>query len=207
MADIITTTTSSYSSSSLFLSQESKQAYPNFINAIKSPETKKRYSYLLFKYLEYLKIDKDNLANLLSKSKDVKTIENDIINYIIHLKEDQGLSYSSLNMRLAAIYLFFTMNDVIINRKKLGRYLGEHVKTVKDRAYTREEIKKIVNACNLKYKIVVTLMASSGCRVGAIPHLRLKSLTYYNNKNYQLYQITFYENTKEEYTSFCSFDE
>ena len=69
----------------------------------------------------------------------LKQLKISIINYIIHLEENH---FCIFNLRLAAIYLFFTMNDVIINRKKLGRYLGEHVKTVKDRAYIREEIKK-----------------------------------------------------------------
>jgi hypothetical protein len=94
------------------------------------------------------------------------------------------------------------MNDVIVNRKKIARYLGEHIKTVKDRAYTIEEIKKIVDASSIKYKIIVTLMASSGCRIGAIRNLVLRNLKYYDE--YQLYQITFYENSREEYFSFCT---
>ena len=94
------------------------------------------------------------------------------------------------------------MNDIVINRKKLGKYLGEHVKTVKDRGYTIEEIKKIIDTCSLKYKIAVTIMASCGCRIGAISNLTLSSLKYH--EKYQLYQITFYENAKEEYYSFVS---
>jgi hypothetical protein len=107
-----------------------------------------------------------------------------------------------MNTKLAAICLFYTMNDIVINRKKLGKYLGEHVKTVKDRSYTIEEIKKIVDVCSLKYKIAVTIMSSSGCRIGAIPNLIISSLKYHDK--YQLYQIIFYENTKDEYFSFVS---
>lgn len=99
------------------------------------------------------------------------------------------------------------MNDVIINRKRIGRYLGEHVKTVKDRAYTTAEIKKMVDASDIKFKVFVTLMASTGCRVGAIPSLKIHNLKYYysNNKE-KLYQITFYENTKSEYYSFTTLE-
>ena len=190
---------------SLLISTENQVAYLNFINAIKSPATKKKYSYLLFEYLKYLQLNNTGSDLLLEDllSKNVRTIENDIIKYIIDLKEKKGLSYSSLNNKLAAIYLFYTMNDVIINRKKLGKYLGEHIKTIKDRGYTIEEIKKIVDACSLKHKIVVTMMCSSGCRIGAIPLLTLNSLSKYHS-NEKLYQITFYENTKEEYYSFVS---
>ena len=40
-------------------------------------------------------------------------------------------------------------------------------------------------------------------RVGAIPGLKLKHLTKVND-DYNLYQITVYENTNEEYYCFCS---
>jgi hypothetical protein len=45
-------------------------------------------------------------------------------------------------------------------------------------------------------------MASSSCRIGAIPDLRLSALKYI--EKYYLYQVTFYENTKEEYYSFTT---
>jgi integrase len=181
--------------------------YQNFIHAVKSPETKKKYSYLLFKYLDYLKSISVKNKDLLSLSDlliydDVKSIEADLIKYIIFLKQKQNLSYSSINNRLAAIYLFFEMNDIVLNKKKINRYIGEHIKTIKDRAYTREEIKLIVDNCSLKHKISVLLMSSSGCRIGAIPGLTLSALEYI--EKYQLYKVTFYENTREEYYSFTT---
>ena len=179
----------------------SKIAFSNFINAIKSPETKEKYSYNFLKYTEYLNITRDDISDLLKD--DVKTIQSDIIAYIMKMRNEEGYSYSSMKVRLSSIFLFFDMNDIILNKKKINRYLGEHVKTIKDRAYTREEIKKIVDACNLKYKIVVTLMASSGCRIGAIPQLRLSALKYI--EKYQLYQVTFYEHSKKDaYYSFTT---
>lgn len=46
-------------------------------------------------------------------------------------------------------------------------------------------------------------MASTGCRIGAIPNLRLSGLKYV--EDYQLYQITFYEHSKKDaYYSFCT---
>jgi hypothetical protein len=70
--------------------------YQNFIHAVKSPETKKKYSYLLFKYLDYLKSIAVNNKDLLSLSDlliydDVKSIEADLIKYIIFLKQKQNL--------------------------------------------------------------------------------------------------------------------
>lgn len=119
------------------------------------------------------------------------------------LKKEEKASYSTINTRLSAICLFFTMNDIIINRKKIGKYLGEHVKTVRDRAYTRNEIQQIVDACDLKYKVFVLLMVSTGCRLGAIPPLKLRNIVYI--EQHKLYKVTFYEDTtKYEYYSFTT---
>ncbi|MGI9010358.1 MAG: hypothetical protein ACR2F1_04110 [Nitrososphaeraceae archaeon] len=178
----------------------SKIAYLNFVNGLKSQETKITFTKLLFKYLKHLGLTEDNLADLLQQ--EIKSIQNDLINYIVKLKEE-GYSYASMDLRLTAINTFFSMNDVIINKKKISRYLGEHVKTVKDRAYTIDEIKKMVDASDIKFRVFITLMASTGCRVGAIPPLKLMNLKYYSDAN-KLYHITFYENTKDEYYSFTT---
>ena len=38
-------------------------------------------------------------------------------------------SYSSISGKLAAIFLFYDMNDTVLNKKKICRYMGEHEKT------------------------------------------------------------------------------
>ena len=199
----ITTTNDTTTIIPSITSSPSRIAYLNFINSLKSNETKRKYIYLFSKYLEYLNISYDNLADLLLKQ-DIRTIESDIILYMTRLKDEEGYSFASLNTRLAAITLFFTMNDIIVNRKKIGKYLGEHIKTIKDRGYTHEEIKKMLDVSDLKFKVFITLMASTGCRVGAIPSLKIRNLKYYPKPSYNLYQVIFYENTKSEYYSFTT---
>ena len=178
------------------LKSTSEIAYVNFISSIRAEQSKKKYAYLLDLYTEFLNLKggRDELSILLDQN--IKTIENSIISYILQLKKE-NYSYSTINTRLAAIAYFYTMNDIVINRKKIGKYLGEHVKTVKDRAYTIDEIKRIVDACDLKHKIIVTMMASTGCRIGAISGIKFSDLIYI--KNEKLHQIFFYTNTREEY--------
>jgi hypothetical protein len=43
-------------------------------------------------------------------------------------------------------------------------------------------------------------MASTGMRIGAVPNLRIRNLEKYNGS----YKITVYENSKEEYITFCT---
>ena len=191
-----------------FKRNESEIAYHNFVESFKSEATKKMYVESFDSFLEFLQLMKggggggrDDLSFLLQNQP--KDIENSIIAYILKLKKE-GYAYSSINTMIAGINYFFFINDIVLNKKKISRYMGEHVKTVKDRAYTNEEIKKIFECCNLKNKIIVSLMTSTGCRIGAIAKLKLSDIKYIEKE--KLHQIFFYTGTKEEYFSFCSYE-
>jgi hypothetical protein len=45
-------------------------------------------------------------------------------------------------------------------------FKGEFVRKSRDRAYTHQEIKKVLDVSDLRMKIVILLMPSTGCRVG-----------------------------------------
>jgi len=100
------------------------------------------------------------------------------------------------------------MNDVALNWKKISNYLGEKTKRFKDRAYTTEEIQRLLTKTDERTRVIVLLLASTGMRVGAVPDLKLKHLTKIEQfdlgLDLPLYQITVYENTKDEYYCFCS---
>lgn len=51
-------------------------------------------------------------------------------------------------------------------------------------------------------RVIILLLASTGIRVGAIPCLNLRALS--KIEEYSLYQITVYENTQEQYITFCT---
>lgn len=162
--------------------------YYNFINSINAQETKSKYEYCLEDYKVFCK-SKDHQQLL--KYKDDK-----IIDYILNLKK-QKLSSSSINSRVSAVYHFYCMNDVLLNRQKINKYKGEFKTVVRDRAYTREEIHKLLDATSLRNKICILLMASSGLRLGALPLLKLKHIE--NNK-----LVRVYENSREEYYTFIT---
>ena len=58
---------------------------------------------------------------------------------------EKGLAYNSLSLILNAIYHFYEMNDVPLNKKKINMLKAEFTRTVIDRAYNYEEIKKILD--------------------------------------------------------------
>lgn len=188
-------------------------AFLNFYRAIPSPHTKKLYSICLRKFIEFLH-EKGHIAEpvieslLVYKTRkdgereiDVETIENWIISYVAYQRE-QKLSVSIIRTRNAAIKLFYEMNRVRnIPWKIIGKTLGENVKR-KDRAYTREEIARLLDKTDVRGKALILLLASSGMRIGAIPTLRYGH--FERIEKYGLYQITVYESTTSEYTTFCT---
>jgi integrase len=130
-------------------------------------------------------------------------LQNSTIDYVVMLREN-NISHSTIHVLLSAIYHFCEMNDVIINKKKIKKYKGERIRIVKDRCYTHEEIGKILNVSDLRVKLVILLMSSTGVRVGSIPSLRLKHLEKVKVGTDSIYKILVYENTNDEYFSFCT---
>jgi hypothetical protein len=63
-------------------------------------------------------------------------VQNCIIKYLIALRE-KGLSSNSISVRLNAIFHFYEMNDVVLNKKKIKKFKGEFSRKVIDRAYTQ----------------------------------------------------------------------
>jgi integrase len=56
------------------------------------------------------------------------------------------------------------MNDVkTINKKKIRMFKGEFMKA-RDRAYSHEEISRILNVSDLTIKVIILFMASTGMR-------------------------------------------
>jgi site-specific recombinase XerD len=176
------------------LSLEGRE-YDNFINSIRSPATRADYEFALKKYMRFLSVK--DVRSLVDK--DTKRIESSIIEYLVVLKQS-GLSSSSQSAYLAAVVSFYTMNDIILNRTKIGKYLGDKTRRYKDRGYTVEEIRKLLQFCDERLKVIVLLLASSGIRLGALPDLKVRNLKKW--EKYNIYQIQIYEGTNEESYSF-----
>jgi hypothetical protein len=188
--------------------------YLKFVNSIKSKVTKMDYTYRLKYFINFLNVKS---YSELVENKDKKTIENDIINYLIYLRKDRGLSYSSASQYLEPIKKFYYVNsDYDFKWKLIKNYLGDDDDTdgdinnnnndevFEDRPYTKQEIQTMLKtATDIRVKIIILLMSSSGMRMGAIPLLRLRNLK--KIEKYNLYQINVYEKSKKSnYKTFCT---
>jgi integrase len=172
------------------------EAYDNLFGALKSKDTKETYAFRLKQYLFYLNMHTPDELLLMDNA----TAQKKIIGYILYLKNEKGLSYSSLEGVCAPLKKFYAMNDVMLNWDKIHAYLGQHEKTVEDRPYSSEQIKRLLKSSNDRIMVMILLLASSGMRRGALSGLRRKHLKYI--EKYGLYQITTYP--KAKYITFCT---
>ena len=126
-----------------------------------------------------------------------------IIRYIKYLVEERHLVYSSIYNRIAPILHFFEMNDVLLNKRKIHKFIPPNESSHEDRPYTTEEIQRILDHCDERSRVIFLLMASTGMRVGAIDGITFGHLT--EIPEYNLYKITVYATSKHErYYTFCT---
>jgi integrase len=162
--------------------------YRNFINPIKSPATKAAYEISLRRYLNHIK--QKTPDDLLIHSAAPRYIESQIIDYIMSLRNNQ-VSYATIQFLVAPIFTFYQLNDVILNRKKVSRYMGEYKRVVKDHTYTTEQIQQALQTADVRVRMVILLLSSTGARIGSLPSLTLGNLT--KIPQYNLCKLVFYE--------------
>jgi len=165
------------------------QALDLFLSSIRSPETRNGYSIYFKKYLDFLGTDDIFYGN------NPRIIESKIIEFLIDMR-NKGKGYSTIHNYISAILAFYKINDVILNISKINKFVPENRRVRNDRAFTHEEISKLLDAADERMKVVILILASSGVRLGSLSSLRIKHL--------QNRKLLVYENDREEYFTFIS---
>jgi integrase len=159
-----------------------------FLDSLKSPETKTQYQFHLNRYLKYCNETKFDFKN--SKNRDKITVN--IIEYLEGMKR-AGLSYSFRNIALSALKHYLTMHDILLNWDKIQKLLGE--KEENDiRAFTQEEIGRMLDVSSTFYKMIILTYSSTGMRRAALTELRVKDFEYLPES--ELYKIRIYRKSK-----------
>jgi integrase len=124
-------------------------------------------------------------------------IESKIISHTEYFKEVKKLKYWSIQVYCAAILHFFEMNDVVLNTKKNKRFLpADEGHYNQDRPYSTDEIEKILDICDIRSRIIILLMTSTGMRIGALPSLRLSDIKKMDE--FGLYLVYVYSQSKKD---------
>ena len=174
------------------------QAYRNFIETVHSQFSRITYRNSLELYMRFRGAEDCN--QLLEE--DPKTIQSQLIDYVISLREENKLNATTIRTRIAAVKKFYDTNDIELKWRKIKSYIGKGRKNKRDRPYTHFEITKMLEKADQRARVAILLMCSSGIRVGAIPSLKLRNLE--KIEKYNNYKITVYENEDEEYITYCT---
>ena len=165
-----------------------------FLYSIKSKETQNKYLHYLRYFQEWSKRKLEDLLTL-----NHKILEEMLIQYIIFMR-NKNLSHGTIQVRIAPVVSFLLINDIVINQKKLRKFTGENKKTIKDEAYTHEDLLKMFKHASFRARLIIAIFSSTGIRKAALIDLKLKHLEKVDN----LYKFVIYENSKEEYITFCT---
>jgi integrase len=177
--------------------QQQSDAERLFLNSIKSKDTKRVYLIYLQKYLKF--VNCKTINDLIVEYKDAKDIERKIIDFIIQMK-DEGKNYRSISNYLTPVISFYRINDIILNSKKINKFMPPKTRVKKNRGYEHEEIQKLLDIADERMRAVILLLVSCGCRIGAIPTLHVRDI----EESGDVHKITIYENEEEEYFSFIT---
>ena len=151
--------------------------------------------------MNHLKIG--NPDELLIHQENPKIVQDQIIEYLIQLKNPpHSLRYATRSQYLAAIMTFYDLNEVVLNKKKIYRYLGEEERPIENRGYTTEEISKMLEACDERARAIILLLSSTGVRIRAIIDLKLEDLV--KNTEFGLYQVRVYSDSNQRYLTFTT---
>ena len=166
-----------------------------FEHSIRSDQTRDTYKYMLEKFRKWATVN--NPDELLQA--DQKSIQRLIEDYVMYLKGK--ISPNSFTPQLAPVILFFQVNDINLNLIKIKKMYPETVKKSGYGAYSREDIQSMLENTNKKRtKAIIHVLASTGCRAGALCELKMKDIEDYENCK----SILFYADDKEEYYGFLT---
>jgi integrase len=120
-----------------------------------------------------------------------KVLEQLIIKYVIHSRDEKKLARGSIEAELHAIFHFCELNDILIRKKRVRRFMPPERCAHDDRLYTSDEMQRIIGACRDKrQKVIILLMESAGIRIGSISKLKVKDLEHMNVNGYNTFKIT-----------------
>jgi integrase len=174
---------------------ENSQAFFNFINSLDAQHTRESYRFCLQKFLSYNSID------LLSF---LKLPQQDITNLVIRYLVDRKISRGYKKLVTSSIKHACEINDIVLNWKKIKKFIGSektgNETNGRDRGYTHEEIKKILDFVDQRIKTAILILTSTGMRIGALRSVRVGDL----EKVKDIYKKVYSGDVEEEYITFCT---
>ena len=200
--------------------------YQLFLDSIRNELTKRRYKNLLYLFLKLIpnqlysdslrKIPQDREAKTLATffvdlaRKDVELVSDVIAAYIKEDKkrvESGEISSQTLPNHIKPIKVLLDANRIPIHWKSLNKLMPRRESRSKDRAYTREEIQKMLTVTNdITDKVIILLFSSGGFRLEAWDYFTWKDVIFFKNDDgsYKGASLLIYRGDPESYWTFIT---
>ena len=169
-----------------------------------APDTKVAYQSHINYFLSFFKIT--HIDPL--KEYSPKLVRQMLMDYVIHLRDVKKISRSLIAQHCAAVSHFFYMirdDDHRLDWAKVRMEFPPEERIHKDRAYTVEEIQKMLAVCSrLREKVIILLFESTGLRMGGVPNLKIGDLHTKITPQGKVYYITIYSSSSHSYDCPCT---
>jgi len=205
--------------------EERKNPYKIFLDHFKNSETRRKYNKILFRFLKLIpsRIYEDNQIEIpnyqkidsLTKSfvelanKNQKLTRNIIASYLDEdkkLVKEGKLNANTVPNHIKPIKVLLDANSVPIHWKSLTRMFPRTTIT-EDRAYTREELQRMIEASpDLTDKLIVQLFSSGGFRLEAWNYFEWRDVIFFKNDDgtFRGAALLVYRGDPESYWTFIT---
>ncbi len=170
------------------------RSYLLFENAIKSTETLKRYKYYLDIFIKFYHLK--NYDSLVSM--DSQKLQIMIEDYVMDIKK--RVNPNSVPTYINPLQTFLEVNENELKWKKIRRLFPAKIKASGRKAYTRDDIARMLSLePEQRNRAIIHILSSTGIRKGALPNLQIKHL---KKMEHDCYALMVYEGSTEEYWTF-----
>jgi integrase len=177
--------------------------FDKFINALQTEETKKTYKKHLKAFLTFTGFE--DYSDLITKLTDDEKHEA-IADFITHNRNNQKIATATIKLRFSVIKRFYSINRIKLDWEHLASFKGKSKgKKIDDRLYTKDEIDQMLLHADLREKVVVYTLLSTGIRVGGLADIKFKDMTWI--PEYKLYRFRVYadsDDSNDRYITFCT---
>lgn len=207
------------------LEDSRENSYDNFVESIRSPETKRMYVRNLKMFLDLIpnSIFEDYLGESpksreiedLAASftaiakKDITAIKQIVKAYVKEIKKDVEagkISPSLVKNRVKPIKALLSANEIDVSWTMINKMFPRENKST-DRAYTKEEIQGMLEHCtDVIDKLIILMFSSAGFRLEAWDYFCWKDIVFFPDKNndYKGAALRVYRGDPEEYWTFIT---
>ena len=189
------------------------RSYQLFKCALHSDKTLQLYKQYLWHFCNFIDLTTEEIVSKYAgdNMKEVIRLLRIVEDYVLFLQakiSNGEITAGTAHSMIPPVKLFCEMNDIILNWRKISKLLPHGNGNAMDEAYTRELIKKMLEYSDLRAKIPILFMASSGMRLGGFVGLRDGDIRpiydEVTGKKLIAAHVVVYKGTDDEYDTFIS---